>query len=85
VLHDLSREGLAPGDTIREQFYHLGHLGAREPIERHLRQIGTTTPRRLKLGPTGHEQTERGRGSLVYYKTEPLNGGWIDPVEVFHD
>ena len=85
MLHQLSREGFAPGDTVREQFYHLGHLGAREPIERHLRQVGTTTPRRLKLGPTGHEQTERSRGHLVYYKVEPLDSGRIDPVEVFHN
>ena len=85
VLHDLSREEFASGDTVCDALHHLGHLGTREPIERHLRQVGTTTPRRLKLGPTGRQQTERGRGHLVYYKAEPLDGGRIDPVEVFHN
>ena len=85
VLHNLSRERVAPvtRSARSSTIWATWVRGSR--LKRHLRHVGTTAPRRLKLGPTGRQQTERGCGHLVYHKTEPLNGGRIDPVEVFHD
>src|SRR5262249_31430858 len=64
---------------------HLRCLAPRQAIERDLGEVRASCPRRTKVGPKGPQRQDVRGGTLINQQVEELQGGRIDPVQVFHD
>ena len=59
-------------------------LGRRTPAQRERGQVGHHGPGRMKLWTSGQDETEPRLRPLVNEQAQQLQGGGIDPLQVFH-
>ena len=80
LLDDLRGQGLAVGDLAD----HLHGLALGQPVQRDLGEVRAPRPGRAEVGPKGPQRQDAGGGALIDQEGEQLQGGRIDPVQVFH-